>query len=65
MGKSLNHWEISSGKSTQINFQERFSSGEADAIVHQPMNLVVCLFQALVQYFGQEIILFFFESERT
>ena len=50
---------ISSGKSTVTNFlrQQGFQVVDADAVVHQLQKPGGRLFEALVQHFGQEIIL--------
>ncbi len=50
---------IASGKSTVTNFlrQQGFQVVDADAVVHQLQKPGGRLFQALVQHFGQEIIL--------
>ena len=50
---------IASGKSTVTNFlrQKGFQVVDADAVVHQLQKPGGRLFQALVQHFGQEIIL--------
>ena len=50
---------IASGKSTVTNFlrQQGFQVVDADALVHQLQKPGGRLFQALVQHFGQEIIL--------
>ena len=50
---------IASGKSTVTNFlrQEGFQVVDADAVVHQLQKPDGRLFEALVQHFGQEIIL--------
>ena len=50
---------IASGKSTVTNFlrQQGFQVVDADAVVHQLQKPGDRLFQALVQHFGQEIIL--------
>ena len=50
---------IASGKSTVTNFlrQNSFQVVDADAVVHQLQKPGGRLFQALVQHFGQEIIL--------
>ena len=50
---------IASGKSTVTNFlrQQGFQVVDADAVVHQLQKLGGRLFEALVQHFGQEIIL--------
>ena len=50
---------IASGKSTVTNFlrKQGFQVVDADALVHQLQNHGARLFQALVQHFGQEIIL--------
>lgn len=50
---------IASGKSTVTNFlrQQGFKVVDADAVVHQLQRPGGRLFQALVQHFGQEIIL--------
>ena len=50
---------IASGKSTVTNFlrQQGFQVVDADAVVHQLQKPGCRLFQALVQHFGQEIIL--------
>lgn len=54
-----NHWGIASGKSTVTNFlrQQGFQVVDADAVVHQLQKPGGRLFEALVQHFGQEIIL--------
>ena len=50
---------IASGKSTVTNFlrKQGFQVVDADAVVHQLQKLGGRLFKALVQHFGQEIIL--------
>ena len=50
---------IASGKSTVTNFlrKQGFQVVDADAVVHQLQKPGCRLFQALVQHFGQEIIL--------
>ena len=50
---------IASGKSTVTNFlrQQGFQVVDADAVVHQLQKPGGRLFEALVQHFGQEIIL--------
>ena len=50
---------IASGKSTVTNFlrKQGFQVVDADAVVHQLQKPGGRLFQALVQHFGQEIIL--------
>lgn len=50
---------IASGKSTVTNFlrQQGFQVVDADAVVHQLQKSGGRLFEALVQHFGQEIIL--------
>lgn len=50
---------IASGKSTVTNFlrKQGFQVVDADAVVHQLQKPAGRLFQALVQHFGQEIIL--------
>ena len=50
---------IASGKSTVTNFvrQQGFQVVDADAVVHQLQKLGGRLFEALVQHFGQKIIL--------
>ena len=50
---------IASGKSTVTNFlrKQGFQVVDADAVVHQLQKLGGRLFEALVQHFGQEIIL--------
>ncbi len=50
---------IASGKSTVTNFlrKQGFQVVDADALVHQLQKHGARLFQALVQHFGQEIIL--------
>ena len=50
---------IASGKSTVTNFlrQQGFQVVDADAVVHQLQRSGGRLFEALVQHFGQEIIL--------
>ena len=50
---------IASGKSTVTNFlrKQGFQVVDADAVVHQLQKHGARLFQALVQHFGQEIIL--------
>ena len=50
---------IASGKSTVTNFlrQQGFQVVDADAVVHQLQKPGGRLFKALVQHFGQEIIL--------
>ena len=50
---------VASGKSTVTNFlrQQGFQVVDADAVVHQLQKPGGRLFQALVQHFGQEIIL--------
>ena len=50
---------IASGKSTVTNFlrQQGFQAVDADAVVHQLQKPGGRLFKALVQHFGQEIIL--------
>lgn len=50
---------IASGKSTVTNFlrQQGFQVVDADAVVHQLQKPGCRLFEALVQHFGQEIIL--------
>ena len=50
---------IASGKSTVTNFlrQKGFQVVDADAVVHQLQKPSGRLFQALIQHFGQEIIL--------
>ena len=50
---------IASGKSTVTNFlrKQGFQVADADAVVHQLQKSGGRLFQALVQHFGQEIIL--------
>lgn len=50
---------IASGKSTVTNFlrQKGFQVVDADAVVHQLQRPSGSLFEALVQHFGQEIIL--------
>ena len=55
---------IASGKSTVTNFlrKQGFQVVDADAVVHQLQKSGGRLFEALVQHFGQEIIL---EKRRT
>lgn len=50
---------IASGKSTVTNFlrQQGFQAVDADAVVHQLQKPGGRLFEAIVQHFGQEIIL--------
>ena len=50
---------IASGKSTVTNFlrKQGFQVVDADAVVHQLQEPSGRLFEALVQHFGQEIIL--------
>lgn len=50
---------IASGKSTVTNFirKQGFQVVDADAVVHQLQKPGGCLFEALVQHFGQKIIL--------
>ena len=61
MGKNYrDHREgIASGKSTVTNFlrKQGFQVVDADAVVHQLQKPGGRLFEALVQHFGQEIIL--------
>ena len=58
---------IASGKSTVTNFlrQEGFQVVDADAVVHQLQKPDGRLFEALVQHFGQEIILEYGELNRS
>lgn len=50
---------IASGKSTVTNFlrEQGFQVVDADAVVHQLQKPGECLYQVLVQHFGQKIIL--------
>ena len=58
---------IASGKSTVTNFlrKQGFQVVDADAVVHQLQKPGARLFEALVQHFGQEIILENGELNRT